>query len=135
MYTLLRLGGRNVHVTVYGRKECTCYCVWEEGMYAKRGRMYSVQCTNFYLPRLGGRNVLCCYCVRVKEICMLLQCLGGKDVLATVSGFVHCHQLYADDSRFIGLLARSEIFCDNTQHVVVISCRCFGTTYRVHFDP
>jgi hypothetical protein len=75
----------NIHVvTMYGGKECTCYCVWEEGMYTKRGRK---KCTRFYLARLGGRNVLCCYCVRVKEMCML-PCLGGRNVPATVSGFV-----------------------------------------------
>ena len=85
MYMLLCLGGRNVHVTVSGRKECTCSSVWEEGMYTMRGRK---KCASFYLPRLGGRNVLCCYCVRVKEICMLLLRLGGRNVLAAVSGFV-----------------------------------------------
>jgi len=42
----------------------------------------------YMLLCLGGRDVLCCYCVGVKEMCMLLPCLGGRNVLATVSGFV-----------------------------------------------
>ena len=68
IYMLLCLGVRNVHVTVSGRKGCTCfYRAWEEEMYPTRGKKKR---TRFYLPRLGGRNSLCCYCVRVKEMCL-----------------------------------------------------------------
>ena len=134
MYMLLCLGGRNVHVTVSGRKECTCYCVWEEGMYK-------------FLLTTSGR----------KECIMLLLCQGERNVpVVAMSGWkectccsvwkegiymllclvlCHCHQLYADESRFISLQARFALFWDNTQRVVVIPCRRFGTTCKFNLDP
>ena len=51
MYMLLCLGGRNVHVAVPGRKECTRYCVWKEGI-------YMLLCLGGRKEHLGGRNLL-----------------------------------------------------------------------------
>jgi hypothetical protein len=74
MTMILCLGGRNVHDTVSGRKQCTCYYVWEE-------EMYMLLC-------LGGRNVhvtvsgrkeCTCYCVGEEGMYMIL-CLGGRNV-------------------------------------------------------
>jgi len=123
MYMLLCLGGRDVHVfTVHGRKKCILrvgrrnvqdftYHVWEEGIH-------------YVVTVSGWKKCACSYHVW-EEGMYLLLCLVS----------CHCHQLCADESRFISLWAKSALFWDNTQRVVVIPCRRFGTTYKFHLDP
>jgi len=58
MYMLLCLGERNARVTVSGRKECTCYCVWEEGMHM----LICMGGRNVHVIVSGGKEYVC-YCV------------------------------------------------------------------------